>query len=103
MQPLDMVKTRHQLNVGHNESVYKSLVNLYRRGLGDYRGMTPGDWDGTKDKCLMHLMKYVELQVYMVIHQSLLQCLGRWHPFRGIHSDSSASCKSENASKGASG
>ena len=43
VQPLDMVKTRHQLNVGHNESVYKSLVSLYREGgIGRlYRGMTP--------------------------------------------------------------
>ena len=43
VQPLDMVKTRHQLNVGLNESVYKSLVSLYREGgVGRlYRGMTP--------------------------------------------------------------
>lgn len=43
VQPLDMVKTRHQLNTGLNETVYSSLVNLYREGgMGHlYRGMTP--------------------------------------------------------------
>ena len=43
VQPLDMVKTRHQLNVGLNETVYKSLISLYREGgIGRlYRGMTP--------------------------------------------------------------
>jgi hypothetical protein len=38
-----MVKTRHQLNPGLNEPVYKTLGNLYKEGgFGRfYRGMLP--------------------------------------------------------------
>lgn len=43
VQPFDMVKTRHQLNPGLNESVYGTLVSLYAEGgVGRfYRGMLP--------------------------------------------------------------
>ena len=43
VQPLDMVKTRHQLNPGLNETVYMTLLNLYKEGgiVRLYRGMTP--------------------------------------------------------------
>lgn len=42
VQPFDMVKTRHHLNASKNESVYRSLVNLYKEGGVPrfYRGMT---------------------------------------------------------------
>jgi solute carrier family 25 2-oxodicarboxylate transporter 21 len=42
VQPFDMVKTRHQLNVGINESVVGSLKSLYKEGgiARFYRGMT---------------------------------------------------------------
>jgi hypothetical protein len=41
VQPFDMVKTRHQLNHQHNETVLMSLQSLYREGgfLRFYRGM----------------------------------------------------------------
>jgi solute carrier family 25 2-oxodicarboxylate transporter 21 len=41
VQPFDMVKTRHQLNSGHNESVLKTLQSIYREGgiPRFYRGM----------------------------------------------------------------
>ena len=42
VQPFDMVKTRHHLNSFNNESVYRSLINLYKEGGFPrfYRGMT---------------------------------------------------------------
>lgn len=42
VQPFDMVKTRHHLNSSQNESVYRSLINLYKEGgiPRFYRGMT---------------------------------------------------------------
>lgn len=42
VQPFDMVKTRHQLNSGHNESILRTLKSLYKEGgiLRFYRGMT---------------------------------------------------------------
>ena len=41
VQPFDMVKTRHQLNTGTNESILNSLRGLYREGgvFRFYRGM----------------------------------------------------------------
>ena len=43
VQPFDMVKTRHQLNPGLNQSVIGTLKALYAEGgFGRfYRGMTP--------------------------------------------------------------
>ena len=43
VQPFDMVKTRHQLNAGVNQSVYGTLVSLYAEGGVSrfYRGMIP--------------------------------------------------------------
>lgn len=43
VQPFDMVKTRHQLNAGSNETVYVTLLSLHAEGgFGRfYRGMLP--------------------------------------------------------------
>lgn len=42
VQPFDMIKTRHQLNSGKNESVAQSLRSIYREGgvKRFYRGMS---------------------------------------------------------------
>ena len=43
VQPFDMIKTRHQLNVKNNESVLKSFKSIYNEGglVRFYRGMFP--------------------------------------------------------------
>lgn len=43
VQPIDMIKTRHQLNVNNNESLIKSFRSIYNEGgIGRfYRGMLP--------------------------------------------------------------
>jgi len=43
VQPFDMIKTRHQLNVKNNESVLKSFRSIYNEGglVRFYRGMFP--------------------------------------------------------------
>ena len=43
VQPFDMIKTRHQLNVNNNESVLKSMTTIYKEGgiKRFYRGMLP--------------------------------------------------------------
>lgn len=41
VQPFDMIKTRHQINAGINESVYKSFKSIYKEGgvFRFYRGI----------------------------------------------------------------